>query len=214
MNWTIDFKGGTEIIFAFKDKATHEYDQGRPRQGPRGARQGRRGRLRRLRRSTGRTTRTSRSTGMIVRTPRFSALKPEVASGKAVTRRSTTKFDKDREIGEGDVVRRPAVRPQHEEADHATSEADAGVRGTRSRRPRAQAVARRGRAAVHARRRGHRRVQRAVRDLGPRSPVREASSRRRSPNTEARWSAATASARRPATSCATTPRSRSSTRSS
>ena len=25
MNWTIDFKGGTEIIYAFKDKATHDY---------------------------------------------------------------------------------------------------------------------------------------------------------------------------------------------
>ena len=25
MNWTIDFKGGTEMIFAFKDKATHKY---------------------------------------------------------------------------------------------------------------------------------------------------------------------------------------------
>src|SRR3954452_15447688 len=25
MNWTIDFKGGTEIIFAFQDKATHQY---------------------------------------------------------------------------------------------------------------------------------------------------------------------------------------------
>jgi len=25
MNWTTDFKGGTEMIFAFKDKATHDY---------------------------------------------------------------------------------------------------------------------------------------------------------------------------------------------
>ena len=25
MNWTIDFKGGTEIILAFKDKATNAY---------------------------------------------------------------------------------------------------------------------------------------------------------------------------------------------
>ena len=25
MNWTIDFKGGTEIIYAFKDKTTHDY---------------------------------------------------------------------------------------------------------------------------------------------------------------------------------------------
>src|SRR5262245_7053966 len=25
MNWTIDFKGGTEIIFAFKDKQTSAY---------------------------------------------------------------------------------------------------------------------------------------------------------------------------------------------
>ena len=42
MNWTIDFKGGTEIIFAFKDKAKpRRFDQGRHRQGPRGAREGR-----------------------------------------------------------------------------------------------------------------------------------------------------------------------------
>src|ERR1043165_6287330 len=25
MNWTTDFKGGTEMIFAFKDTATHKY---------------------------------------------------------------------------------------------------------------------------------------------------------------------------------------------
>src|SRR5688572_32673194 len=25
MNWTIDFKGGTEIIYAFKDKQTEKY---------------------------------------------------------------------------------------------------------------------------------------------------------------------------------------------
>ena len=49
MNWTIDFKGGTEIIFAFKDKATGTYAKVDPAQGPRGAREGRRGRLRGLR---------------------------------------------------------------------------------------------------------------------------------------------------------------------
>src|SRR3569623_3197478 len=27
MNWTIDFKGGTELIYAYKDKATHDYDK-------------------------------------------------------------------------------------------------------------------------------------------------------------------------------------------
>ncbi len=27
MNWTIDFKGGTEIIFAFTDKATHKFEK-------------------------------------------------------------------------------------------------------------------------------------------------------------------------------------------
>src|SRR6185369_12993688 len=25
MNWTIDFKGGTQIIYTFKNKTTHEY---------------------------------------------------------------------------------------------------------------------------------------------------------------------------------------------
>ena len=30
MNWTTDFKGGTEIIFAFKDKTSHKFVQPDP----------------------------------------------------------------------------------------------------------------------------------------------------------------------------------------
>ena len=76
MNWTIDFKGGTEIIFAFKDKTTDQL-----RQGSIPARSARRSRspvkpASRSARSPGRTT-GHQIDGMIVRSARFSALKNE-----------------------------------------------------------------------------------------------------------------------------------------
>src|ERR1700709_1504279 len=81
MNWTIDFKGGTEIIYAFKNKTTHDYvkvDPGKVRELLAG--------------SSGKGFDVSditweeqpdpalpakRVEGMIIRTPRFSALRAE-----------------------------------------------------------------------------------------------------------------------------------------
>jgi preprotein translocase subunit SecF len=98
MNWTIDFKGGTEIIFAFKDKTTGEYIQADP------------GKVRQALQKAGdhaveisdisykEETAKGEETvkGLIVKTPRFSALKKEQQDT------ATKDFDemfKDREVG-------------------------------------------------------------------------------------------------------------------
>jgi preprotein translocase subunit SecF len=77
MNWTIDFKGGTEIHMLFKSKASHDYvkvDAGKIREA--------------LAKSGEEGTDVSEididgHDGMIIRTPRFSALRPE-AEAKAL----------------------------------------------------------------------------------------------------------------------------------
>jgi len=72
MNWNIDFKGGTELIYTFQDKATHEFIKVDP--------------------AKARSALTTAGeagfdvsdidvqghAGMIIRTPRYSAQKPEV----------------------------------------------------------------------------------------------------------------------------------------
>jgi preprotein translocase subunit SecF len=71
MNWTIDFKGGTQIISTFKSKASHDYikvDPGKVREALGKAGEG--------------DVEVSEidvegHDGMMIRTPRFSALKPE-----------------------------------------------------------------------------------------------------------------------------------------
>jgi preprotein translocase subunit SecF len=80
MNWTIDFKGGTEIIFAFKDKATGTYtkiDPGKVRSSlEKGEHEG-------IELSdisweaTDAKGNDVKVEGMMIRTPQFSALKPE-----------------------------------------------------------------------------------------------------------------------------------------
>src|SRR5512139_652126 len=97
MNWTIDFKGGTEIIFAFKDKATNAYTRVDP------------GKVRTALEKTERegvevsdiaweATDASgndvKVEGMIVRTQLFSALKPEQAE---MARAAFVEAFKDRE---------------------------------------------------------------------------------------------------------------------
>src|SRR4051812_8841503 len=100
MNWTIDFKGGTEIMFAFKNKATHEYTKVEP------------GKVREALSKSGEqgfdvsditwneqsdpSKPVQHVEGMIIRTPRFSALRPEDEA------RATEAFVKkfaDRDIG-------------------------------------------------------------------------------------------------------------------
>jgi len=82
MNWTIDFRGGTEIIYAFKDQASGTYTAADP------------SKVRAALASAGEegvdvsdisfpVKNTDGSevtvTGLIIRTPRFSALQPDVA---------------------------------------------------------------------------------------------------------------------------------------
>ncbi|HEY0189619.1 MAG TPA: hypothetical protein VGC42_00760, partial [Kofleriaceae bacterium] len=87
MNWTIDFKGGTEIIYAFRDKTTHAFTKADP------------GKVREALASSGEKgfdvsdisweesdvdgKGDAHRDGIIVRTPRFSATAPE-AEAKAV----------------------------------------------------------------------------------------------------------------------------------
>ncbi|HSS01059.1 MAG TPA: protein translocase subunit SecF [Kofleriaceae bacterium] len=88
MNWTIDFKGGTEIHMLFKSKASHDYvkvDAGKVREA--------------LAKSGEEGTDVSEididgHDGMIIRTPRFSALKPE-AEAKALDGFSKKFADRD-----------------------------------------------------------------------------------------------------------------------
>jgi len=71
MNWNIDFKGGTELIYLFQDKATHEYLKIDP------------AKVRDALTKAGEEgfdvseIDIQSHSGMIVRTPRFSAQKPE-----------------------------------------------------------------------------------------------------------------------------------------
>lgn len=74
MNWTIDFKGGTQIIFAFKDKGTHAYTKVDP------------AKVRESLKKAGEEGEVSDISwdddagkhieGMMIRSPRFSALQP------------------------------------------------------------------------------------------------------------------------------------------
>jgi preprotein translocase subunit SecF len=98
MNWTIDFKGGTEIIFAFQDTETGKFIDADP------------GKVRQALQKAGDhaveisdisyTEQTDRGEerihGLIVRTPRFSALKPE--QQEKATAQFLDKF-KDRDVG-------------------------------------------------------------------------------------------------------------------
>jgi preprotein translocase subunit SecF len=95
MNWTIDFKGGTEIQFAFKDKTSGQFvkaDAGKIRESLEKA--GEYGFDVSDISWTGDNGKTI--DGMIIRTPRFSALKPE-AEEKA-QKEFLEKF-KDRDVG-------------------------------------------------------------------------------------------------------------------
>jgi preprotein translocase subunit SecF len=75
MNWTIDFKGGTQIHYAFTDKTTHKFIKVDP------------GKIRSALSNAGEVgfdvseiswvEGDQEVSGMIIRTPRFSALKPE-----------------------------------------------------------------------------------------------------------------------------------------
>ncbi len=94
MNWTIDFKGGTEIIYAFQSKASHDYIKVDP------------GSVRAALTKAGEKgfdvseidweEKDKRIESMIVRTPRFSALNPE-AETKALD--EVSKKFADRDIG-------------------------------------------------------------------------------------------------------------------
>jgi preprotein translocase subunit SecF len=94
MNWTIDFKGGTEIIYAFKDTSKNAYVQVDP------------AKVREALGKTGDDIEVSDTTwkddagkdinGMIVRSPRFSAI--EDADQKAATKAFLDKFEKDRGV--------------------------------------------------------------------------------------------------------------------
>ena len=94
MNWTIDFKGGTEVVFAFQDEAKKyvKVDTGKAREAL--SKAGEDG----LDVSDISWTDDDGKTidGLIVRSPRFSALKPEAE--KKATDDFFTKF-KDRDVG-------------------------------------------------------------------------------------------------------------------
>jgi preprotein translocase subunit SecF len=76
MNWTIDFKGGTEIIFAFQDKTSHQYTKVDPAKVREGL--GKAGEEGIEVSEISWTDENDKPVdGMIIRSPRFSALKPE-----------------------------------------------------------------------------------------------------------------------------------------
>ena len=92
MNWTIDFKGGTEIIYAFKDKTSHKYVQVDP------------AKVREALKAEGDLELSDFNwtlddgtpiNGMILRSPRFSAI--EDADKEAALKAFLEKF-KDRDI--------------------------------------------------------------------------------------------------------------------
>ena len=77
MNWTIDFKGGTEIIFAFKDKATDAYtrvDTGKVREALEKAHEDNVD----VSESSWEDGSGTKIEGIVVRTPKFSAIADEV----------------------------------------------------------------------------------------------------------------------------------------
>jgi preprotein translocase subunit SecF len=94
MNWTIDFKGGTEILYAFSDSQGHyeKVDAGKVRDAL--AKAGEDGFE--ISEISWKDDKGVEVPGMIVRSPRFSALKPE--SEKAATDGFMAKF-KDRDVG-------------------------------------------------------------------------------------------------------------------
>jgi preprotein translocase subunit SecF len=98
MNWTIDFKGGTEIIFAFKDKTTGKFvnvDPAKVRETFEKAKE--HGvELSDITYTEETAAGEERVHGMIVRSPRFSALTP--AQQQKTTTDFLAKFS-DREVG-------------------------------------------------------------------------------------------------------------------
>jgi preprotein translocase subunit SecF len=98
MNWTIDFKGGTEIIFAFKDKAGTNYVGVEPAKVRKALEEGgdRGVELSDISYTEDTTAGEVTVKGLMVRTPRFSALKPEAQQAAKVA--FDEKF-KDRDIG-------------------------------------------------------------------------------------------------------------------
>jgi preprotein translocase subunit SecF len=95
MNWTIDFKGGTQIIFAFKDKASNKFvkvDPGKVREAL--AKSGEDGLD--VSDISWEDDAGQKIEGMIVSSPRFSALKPEAE--KKAQQDFIDKF-KDRDVG-------------------------------------------------------------------------------------------------------------------
>lgn len=110
MNWTIDFKGGTEIQYAFKDKQSHapiKVDPGKVRDAlGKAGEQGFDVSEIDWNETNAQTGQEEHIEGVIVRTPRFSATKPEVEA------RAADEFQKkfaDRQIVKaswsGDVLR-------------------------------------------------------------------------------------------------------------
>ena len=97
MNWTIDFKGGTEIIYAFKNKATHDYTKVDPAKVRESLARIGRGRPRHLGHLVGRRQRQARRRHdhPIRRGSRRSSPRP---STKAHRSTSQAKF-KDRDVG-------------------------------------------------------------------------------------------------------------------
>ncbi len=95
MNWTIDFKGGTELIVAFqKDKAYTEVSPGKIREALH--KEGEEGfDVSGMEWEVEEGGKTSVIHGMSIKTPRFSALKPEVAQS---TMTAFVEAFKDREI--------------------------------------------------------------------------------------------------------------------
>jgi preprotein translocase SecF subunit len=110
MNWTIDFKGGTEIIFAFKDKTTGKFvnvDPAKVRETFEKAKE--HGvELSDITYTEETAAGEERVHGMIVRSPRFSALTP--AQQQKTTTDFLAKFS-DREVGKaGERLRNDAAK--------------------------------------------------------------------------------------------------------
>ncbi len=98
MNWTIDFKGGTEIIFAFKDKQTGDYTSVKPADVRAAFEKANEHGIELSDMQFMHTTEKGEVEvhGLLVRSPRFSAKTPEQEKG--ATAAFLEKF-KDREIG-------------------------------------------------------------------------------------------------------------------
>jgi preprotein translocase subunit SecF len=127
MNWTTDFKGGTDVILAFKDKASGKYTKVDPAV------------IRKTLEASGEDgfdvseiswTAEDDTTvdGMVVRTPRFSALEPEVAK-KAIE--TFLEVFKDRDISKatwsGDRLSVRSKKPiTNREAAEMLAKIDAG----------------------------------------------------------------------------------------